>query len=105
MQSPQHEGAVIAAGAVPLLVALLRSDEPAVQEQAAGALGGLHHSKDTIIAAGAVPLLVALLSSEQPDVQATALRTLRNIRGNRWFFRSSVKSMIVKLPLTFFETA
>ena len=52
---------IIAAGAVPLLVALLRSDEPAVQEQAAYTLAvsaqESQQNQDAVIAARAVPLL------------------------------------------------
>ena len=62
--------AIIAAGTVPSLTALLRSDESAVEHAAAGALrtpaGGSQHAKDAIIAAGAVPLLLALMRSNEP---------------------------------------
>ena len=61
---------------LPLLVALLRSDQPAVQEQAARALWALacgdQENKDVIMAACVVPQLVALLDSNHPAVQETA---------------------------------
>ena len=72
---PNRDG-VIAAGALPLLVALLRSDQPAVQEAATGCCGNLSSGsqldENAIIAAGAVPLLVALLSSHHPALQEAA---------------------------------
>ena len=77
--SLDNKDAIIAAGAVPQLVALLRSDEPVVQEKAASALWGLSGSrqdKDAITAAGAVPLLVALLRSDKPAVQEAAAGAL-----------------------------
>ena len=59
----QNIDAIIAAGAVPTLVALLRSNELDVQVPAADALcsfaEGCQQDIDAIIAAGAVPLLVA----------------------------------------------
>ena len=62
--SEQQADAVIAAGAVPLLVELLRSDLPALQKAAAGALWflalGSQQSKDAIISGGDVPPLAAL---------------------------------------------
>ena len=84
---------------MPLLVALLRSDQPATQKPTADALAnlaiGAQQSKDAIIAAGAVPLLVALLRldqldaqkpatdassrSDQLDVQSAATNTLANL--------------------------
>lgn len=69
-----------AAGAVPLLVTLLRSDPPGVQEQAAAALYvsayAALRNKDAVIAAGTVPLLVHFLRSDKPDVQETAAAAL-----------------------------
>ncbi|KAL3152729.1 hypothetical protein ABBQ38_012320 [Trebouxia sp. C0009 RCD-2024] len=73
---------VITAGAVPLLAKILRSDQPNVQQRAAGALAnaaiGSQKAQGAIIAAGpgAGPVLVAMLSSGQPDVQQEAARTL-----------------------------
>ena len=78
--------AIIAAGAVPPLVALLRSELPAVQRPAAGALWNLavgsQHSKEAIIAAGAVPPLVALLRSDQSVVRREAAGALQNLAAN-----------------------
>ena len=71
-----------AAGALPLLVTLLRSPQPDVQVTAAGALADFVHGSqkntDDIAAAGAVPLLVALLRSDQPAVQEHAALALAN---------------------------
>lgn len=78
-----NRDAVLAVVAVPLLVALMRSDPPAVQRTAASALRTLADSskklEDAIIVAGAVPLLVALLRSEQPTVQEQAAAALRRL--------------------------
>ena len=57
--SQKNTDDIIAAGVVPLLVALLRSDQPAVQEHAALALtslaDGSQHIQDAINAAGSAP--------------------------------------------------
>ena len=79
----------MAADAVPPLVALLSSQQPAVQKQAAGTLrtlaAGTQLNNNTVIAAGAVPPLVSLLSSQQPTVQKQAAATLRTLAaGNQW---------------------
>ena len=72
---------MIAAGAVPLLVALLRSEQSA--SVAAGALStlaeGSRYNQDAITAAGAVPLLVAMLRSDQPEVLLQAALALRDL--------------------------
>ena len=64
--------AVIAAGALPLLVRLLRSDHLAVQHLTVGLFknfaAGSQQNKDAIIAAGALPLLITLLQSDKPSV-------------------------------------
>ena len=74
--SHSNQDTIVAADAVPLLVALLRSNQPSVQEPAAIALwnitNGCQQNKDAIIAADAVPVLVALLQTEQPAVQELA---------------------------------
>ena len=61
--SQQKKQNLIALGAVPPLVALLSSQQPAVQEQAAGVLRKLAWSNQQnmgfVIAAGALPPLVA----------------------------------------------
>ncbi|KAL3137555.1 hypothetical protein ABBQ38_004837 [Trebouxia sp. C0009 RCD-2024] len=58
------------AGYVPMPVSFLRSENPAVQDEAAGALwilsAGSQQNTDAILAAGAVPLLAALLGSNEP---------------------------------------
>ena len=65
---------------MPLLVALLRSGELAVQQQAASVLGTLSCSSpgvlDALIAAGAVPQFVAMLRSDEPAMQDVAARAL-----------------------------
>lgn len=68
--SQQSKDAVIAAGALPLLVTMLRSDRPNVRDVAVGVLGcvanGSQQSKDAVVAAGALPLLIALSLSQLP---------------------------------------
>ena len=68
LRTQENRNAIIAAGAVPPLVALLRADPPDVQEAAAGALFELarasQHNQDAIIAAGSVPLLIELLTRQ-----------------------------------------
>ena len=68
-----NRGANVAAGTVPLLIALLRTEQPAVLRAAMNALWNLakgsSQNKDAIIAAGTVPLLIALLRSELSAVQ------------------------------------
>ena len=74
---------MMAAGAVPPLDALLKSDKPGVQEQAGKALHvlaiGSEQNQDAMIAAGAVPLLVALLRSDKPAVQERAAGALEHL--------------------------
>lgn len=76
-ESSAHRKSIIAAGALSLLVPLLGSVQPALQEAAADPLWTLtansRRSKDAIIAAGAV---LALLTPHQPAVQAAAAGTL-----------------------------
>ena len=76
--------AMIAAGMIPAIVALLKSDQPRVQEEAALALGNIsresQHNK-AVIAAGAVPLLAALLHSAQPALKTAATDALHDIFG------------------------
>ncbi len=71
----------MAAGAIPPLVHLLRSDTVPVQQQAAAALANLSAGspsrKDAIVAAGAIPPLMHLLYSD--DVQELATRALVNL--------------------------
>ena len=78
--SQQGRKVVVAAGAVPMLVALLG---PAVQEKAAAAVcaiaAGSQQNRDAIIAAGAVPPLVGPLRADQPAVQEKAARALSNL--------------------------
>ena len=84
----QHnKDAIIAARASLALVAVLRSDQCAVQKAAVGALKVLAYSsqpKDAIIATGAVPSLVVLLGSTNHEVQQQAAGALWNLAvGNR----------------------
>ena len=84
--SQQNKDGFTAAGAVPLLTALLTPDLPAVQEASAGtfcnlAPGHWQHTR-AMVAAGAVPLLVALLRPNQPLVQRTAAGALPNLAVN-----------------------
>ena len=71
---PREDGdGVIAAGALPLLIVLLRSEIWTQQVLAAGALthlaNGSQKTRDDIFAVGIVPLLVTLLRSNKPAVQ------------------------------------
>ena len=66
----------IAADALPLLVAVLGSDQLAVLVALSDLAEGCQQNRDAIIAAGAVPLLVALLRSEQPAMQAVSAGVL-----------------------------
>ena len=76
----QNIDAIIAAGAVPALVALLHSHQPSAQEEAAPALGdlafGSHCITDAIIVAGGVPLLAALFASDKPGATQVAASVL-----------------------------
>ena len=78
--SQQNRDAIVAAGVVPLLVALLGSDQPALQQQVSNALRCLTHGsqqiRDAIFAASAVPVLIALLRSDHAYVQAQAASTV-----------------------------
>lgn len=82
---------IIAAGAVPPLVALLRSVEPDMQAEAAQALRAFAHeseqNQDATCAAGAVPLLLTLWRSEQPGVHDSARAALVSLLPS--FFSSS----------------
>ena len=66
MRDPQSDmDAITVAGPLPLLVAFLKSDRPAVQEPVAGALWDItwrcsQQNKDGFVAADAVPALTAL---------------------------------------------
>lgn len=90
-QDPDYlhaRAAMIAAGAVPLLVALLTSEEPQVQAAAAQASWhfalGYEQAQDAIIAANALPQLVMLLRSDQAlasEVAANATMGLANEPG------------------------
>lgn len=74
--------AIIAAGAVPLLLVLLRCGQPAAQEVAAAALVSLAHESQqagkAIIAAGALPVLVAALGVQRPRA-ALSMAILREL--------------------------
>ena len=92
VSSQHNRDAIAAAGAASALTALLRSEQSAVQDKAAGALKSLEAGtqpihvplvwkkatagsqllRDAIVAAGAVPLLVPLLRSDQPALQMQA---------------------------------
>ena len=68
---------------MPLLATLLRSDNLAVQEKAAGTLSNLsavsQQHRGAIIAAGAVPLLIAWLRSDKPALQKQAASALEHL--------------------------
>ena len=83
--SQSNKDGIIAACAVPRLVALLRSPQPDVQGNAAGALwnlaAGSQQNRDTMIEAGAMPLLDAVLRASEPAVQLQAAGALRCLCG------------------------
>lgn len=68
----QHKYAIVAAGAVSLLVALLRYDQPLAKDSSRRFASPCSWLTDAIVAAGAVPLLVAMLKSNQLDARAAA---------------------------------
>lgn len=74
---------IFAAGALPALVALMGSNEQAVQKAAAKAVRQLSTStwphKSAIVAAGAVHVLNALLCSNGPALQGHAANILWNM--------------------------
>ncbi|DBB07689.1 TPA: hypothetical protein ACH3X3_009114 [Trebouxia sp. C0006] len=75
--SQQSQDAIISADVLPLLVALLRSDNSVVQERAATAIRILAFSQanaDVIVSAGAVPLLVGMLKADKLSVQTDAAK-------------------------------
>jgi hypothetical protein len=76
--------AIVAVGAIPLLVPLLGPGSPSeVQQDAAFVLGRLSEISENVVtlaSAGAIPLLVQLLMpGSTADVQEIAARTLANI--------------------------
>lgn len=81
--SQSKKDAMIAASALPLLITLLRSAQPAVQRPAVCASYNLtlgsQQNKDDFIAAGVAPLLIALLRSEQPAVLKPAVHAVLNL--------------------------
>lgn len=78
--SQQNKDGMTAAGALPLLVTLLGSNEQLVLEMAALAVwqfaAGTQQNKDSIIAAGALPSLVTLLGSACPEMLENAARSV-----------------------------
>jgi hypothetical protein len=81
------EAAIVAVGAIPVLVRLLGPGSPAeVQQDAAFILWCLTQTREnvaTIAAAGAIPLLVQLLKpGTTADVQEKAAQTLANIASD-----------------------
>ena len=108
--SEQTRDAIIAAGTLPLLVALLRSDNSGLHQQAADALlslaEGSQQNKDAIIAAGVVPLLVALLRSDKPAVHQPAAGALMSLTGGSQRNNAIIAAGAVPLLVAFcFQTA
>ncbi len=85
---PEHDEnkvTIATAGAVPPLIALLKSPSAGVQEAAAGALRNLGvnvENQITIATAGAVPPLIDMLKSPSAGVQEAAAGALWNLGGN-----------------------
>lgn len=75
------EDAIIAAGALSLLVAFLRSPASYARtiSRCAVDADGSQHRKGAIIAAGALPLLVSLLRTDHPTVQERSAAVLWNL--------------------------
>jgi len=84
--SQQSQDAIISADVLPLLVALLRSDNSVVQERAATAislLAGSQANTDAIVSAGAVPLLVGMLKADKLSVQNDAAKAFVELASTR----------------------
>ena len=81
-----QQDAIIAASALPLLVPLLRSGQPNVQEATAITLERLADRSEqmthAIIKAGVVPLLVAWLRSGQPNMHEIAAKSLERLAAH-----------------------
>ena len=89
------------AGAVPLLIALLRSDQTDVQVHAASAVISLVGESQ---GAGAVPLLVTLLRSDKPALQSSAATALGAF-GRDFGSCAVVEAGIVPLPVALAKPA
>ena len=77
--SPQHQDAIVAAGAVPKLAAWLISNQDKAQTHGIALLVRLtesKHSTDAFMSAGIVPKLTSLLDSAQSEVQSSAAATI-----------------------------
>ena len=73
--SHQTQHAIIGAGTLPPLLALLRSDQPTVKASAATALASLgQQNSEAVSAAGAVPPLVPVLRSGDTAVHESTAR-------------------------------
>jgi len=81
--SPENQAAIVRAGAISLLVELLRSELPEARGQAAVALRALAtnntYNKVAIVRAGAIPLLIRLLQADAVEVQEVAAGALQTI--------------------------
>jgi len=80
--SQQNKDAIIAAGALPLLANLLRSEKLSVLQpvlEACNSLAafGSQQNYDAVIAAGVLPLVVSLLRSNMAGVQEVAARSVQ----------------------------
>jgi hypothetical protein len=72
-------------GGIPVLIRILRTDDPKLQNEAVGALRNLsflEENKRIIGREGAIPLLVALLHSSNERIQRNSALTLRNLISN-----------------------
>ena len=79
-----HGSAIVKAGAIPLLGAMLRGS-PKVAVQAASALSAISEMLDhqeAIVRVGAIPLLVHLIRGGTADAQSYAGNALANLCGN-----------------------
>ncbi|CAL1142550.1 unnamed protein product, partial [Cladocopium goreaui] len=81
----QNEAAIVAAGGIPPLIALVTSGSDSAKENAVYALANLawnDENKAAIAAAGGIPPLVALITSGSDSAKKYAAGALANLTGN-----------------------
>merc|ERR1711879_976571 len=106
MGSAENKAAVAAAGAIPLLAAVLRSSVPEARNQAIGVLrnlsGGSQENKSAVFSAGCVAPLAAVLQKRAecpPDALMNLCVVLYNLTNADAERRSAVADAGVIEPL------